>query len=171
MPPWNMHRRDRPQALLSNGGDVCHPGASIIESSIGRLQECRQDADRQALPRKPPLLQFVWRGHRRASLSFDALQLQLKVRAINPHHLTSFRKTSIDDQRPDVITGLRFCAAAVTPQPHRLPVCSPLCSLCLCGLLQRYRSSALSSPVRSTPADSIPLTTVEPITIANETKA
>jgi hypothetical protein len=119
------------------------------------------------LPRKPPFLQFVWRGHRRASLSFDALQLQLKVRAINPHHLTSFRKTSIDDQRPDVITGLRFCAAAVTPSSSCLPA---LCILCVCGLLQRYRSSALSSPVRSTPADSVPLTTVEPITIANERK-
>ena len=117
-----MHRRDRPQALLSNGGDVCHPGASIIESSIGRLQECRQDADRPA-EKTTPFLQVVWRGHRRASLSFDALQLQLKVRAINPHHLTSFRKTSIDDQRPDIITGLRLCAAAVAPRPLRFTLC------------------------------------------------
>jgi hypothetical protein len=85
--------------MLSNGGgDVSHPGASIIERSIGRLQEYRQNADRPAEKTTP--FSSLFGAAQASELSFDALQLQLKVRAINPYHLTFFRKTSIDDQRP-----------------------------------------------------------------------
>jgi hypothetical protein len=78
------------------GGDVCHPNPSIIEISIGRLQECRQDADRPA--EKPHLSPVCLARPQASELSFDALQVQLKVRAINPHHLTFFRKTSINER-------------------------------------------------------------------------